>query len=129
MIKVGYEKVHVQGEIGDSPETPMQSSDLGRLISECCDSVDREMKEKYVGKGKVCQETFNRYIAALEEYFRGQCLPVLAGGSAGAVTYYEALRNAIPALTKEAYANDHRPTFEYLGKLVKQHLREKLEGS
>jgi hypothetical protein len=128
MVKVGYEKVHVHAGFTDPSETPMLSSDLGLLISECCESVDRAMRPRYVGKGKVCDETFSRYISALEAYFKGHCAPTLADGSPCAGTYYEALRKAIPTLTKEHYASDHRPTFEYLGKLVRQHLREKLEG-
>lgn len=129
LIKVGYEKVHVQAESSDLSETPMASNDLCLLIEECCSSIDRAMRSRYVGKGKICEETFNRYISALEAYFRGQCIPALAGGDGGEVTYYEALRKTIPALTREQYVVDHRPAFEYLGKLVKQSLREKLEGA
>jgi hypothetical protein len=129
MVKVGYEKVHVHAEFADPSETPMLSNDLRLVISECCDSVDRAMRARYVGKGKVCDGTFSAYISALEGHFKGHCAPALADGSPCAGTYYEALRITIPTLTKEQYAADHRPTFEYLGKLVKQNLREKLEGT
>jgi hypothetical protein len=124
MVKVGFEKVHVHTESVEGPPGLLQTEDVGFLIARCCSSVAREMRSKYVGKGKVCAERFEQYISALEAYYRGQCLPV--PGGAGSMTYYEALREALPALTKDEYADDHRPTFEYLGKLVKQHLRERL---
>jgi hypothetical protein len=129
MIKNGYEKVHVAGERSETAESPMLVEELRTMIGDCCRSVDRAMRPKYVGKGKVCEETFRRYIAALESFLTEEYVVHRDITRSSDATYFEYLRTAMPALSRDEYLRDHRPVFEYLGKQVKSCLRGKIAAS
>jgi hypothetical protein len=59
--------------------------------------------------------------------FRGECVPPAGAAPTDEVSYFDALREVIPAITKAGYAADHRSVFEYLGKQIKERLREMLD--
>lgn len=128
MVKAGYGSRHAAGAAQEQPESPMITEELKAAISEACSSVGDAMRTKYVGRGKVCADTFTQYLAALEKYLVEEYV-VNPGPRPAGSTYFEYLRELRPQMTREEYAGDHRPVLEYLAKLVRHDLREKIGGA
>ncbi len=126
MIKQGYERHRVADDAPEATESGMDQGELAVVIGECCDAVDRSMRNKYVGRGRVNDEIFTNYIAALRQYYvSGLAL----GGDphpAGRVTHFDSLQAVLPSLSREEYSRNHRTVFEYLARQVKACLRNSL---
>lgn len=100
----------------------LTSSEVTRVVSQTCRKVRNEMYDTYVGKGKCSEETYDRYIAALEKIL----LSELTDNEQSGQSYFDHLRNEFPTLTRESYESRHRATVEYLAKIAKEHLRSEM---
>ena len=76
------------------------------------------MHDSYVKKGKVCLNTFETYFQTVRDILTSQfvrdAMPV---GS-----YFDALQNYIPGLSRGSYSQDHRNILEYITKLSRSQL-------
>lgn len=107
-------------------ETELSGSDTADIVKSACEIVKRESAGKYVGKKKVGEELFNKYFDVIE----ANVLARIGEQDGGAATYFDLLKESLPALTPEEYKKNHRARIEYLGarayKLAIIKLRETL---
>jgi hypothetical protein len=103
---------------GDEEEAPLRSEEVETAIEQVAQQVQAQMHASYVGKGKVCNATFEKYFHTVRDILTAQfvrnALPV---GS-----YFDALHVHLPALSRTTYSDDHRNILEYVTKLSRSQL-------
>jgi hypothetical protein len=105
------------------PDTTLVLEDARTIIQTACRDISSGMKSRYVDKGKVDENIFDLYFKAIERFL---CYEFL-DGSDGEMTYFDCLKEFDPTMTKSEYKENHRTVFEYLAKLAKERVREKLK--
>jgi hypothetical protein len=114
---------------GTSNETRLAESghseeELAVIIHGRIDAAKERMRPKYVEKGKVLQDEFEAYFAAIEEAF----LSSVSVHSFDNETLYDLLRKQLPSLSKGEYKRRHKNTLEYLrrqtGKQIAEAIRQ-----
>jgi hypothetical protein len=126
-IKARYEQLRVfTYEERNEAEMRLFAQDIRLMIRETCKEISAERKPRYVDKDKVDEETFSRYMQAVEQIL---CDAFLEGsdGIPPAESYYDYLKQFDSMLTKADYLKKHRAIFEYLVKLSKELAKEKLK--
>jgi hypothetical protein len=103
---------------GDEEEAPLRSEEVETAIEQVAQQVQAQMHASYVGKGKVCNATFDHYFKTIRDLLVSQYAsrgPYLA-------SQFDALQAYIPSLTREAYGQSHRNILEYLIKRTREQL-------
>ena len=124
-MKNGYERFRSQ-EIAEAAtmDSFSEQHDYRTIIHEACSAISREMKSRYVDKGKVDQQTFFYYMKAVERTL----LSEFSQDHEQRLSYFDALQHELPLMKKEEYADRHRTMFEYLAKLTKERARKMLKN-
>jgi hypothetical protein len=86
------------------------------IIRKVCEATKSQMLPKYVEKGKVDENDFEKYFTVIEGHLSG----TIMGDGEGSNTFYEGLGALSPGLTYEEYHKKHRNTIEYLFRLVRK---------
>lgn len=115
------------GEIADTaePEDRFIVPDTTALIKEVCTTFKREMEPKYVGKKKVSPDIFESYFTVIEQ----SLVDHFVGNDGDMSTFYEKLSALKPGITREEYYDGHRAVVEYLGRLVRERVVERLKAN
>jgi hypothetical protein len=98
------------------------SIDLTALIEESYHILIKDLWLRYVRSGKLDEKTFAVYGSALKELLEDTF--VQSDGSE--FDYYEYLRRRSADLTHDEYLRFHRTKFEYMAKLAKKAVRDRL---
>lgn len=96
--------------------------DVERVVSAAVVEVQGRMQRVYVGKGKVDAESFTAYMLSTREILRAE----FGGQEGDPMTYFEFLRFFIRSLSEDAYYSVHRNRLEYLVKLGRSAVVERL---
>lgn len=97
--------------------------DAAMLIDETLLHAREQLYERYVLKNKLSEEYFTAYTEAISCMVKDTFL--LNDGSEK--KYGEYLQQQLPTITYEEYRVHHRKQFEYMAKLIKKEVRERLK--
>jgi hypothetical protein len=118
------------GKVGSgSPATPSRSvshlvaSDIERLIDETIASIRSKKRSYYVGQKNLAENLYASYFSAIRTYLEARYLPP----ADPALTQHEALRLHCPDITRDVYRENHRSTFEYLVRMVRDAFLETVQ--
>ena len=95
------------------------------LIRDTCKSVKVEMGAKYIAKKKVSPEYLDDYFAVIEQTMVSHFL----GEDGDYSAMYERLKAVRPKLTRGEYYRKHRAVVEYLARLTRERVGERLKKS
>lgn len=105
------------------PDAPLlRTEEIQTAIEQSLEALREEKRSTYLDTEKVDEQTFTAYFRALYDRLEARFVP--PGDET--LTHYEALSTHLPALSKEAYREDHRSRFEYLDQCARQVLVERL---
>lgn len=123
-IKNGYEQLntHVMIE-ATAVDVKFFEDDAVRIIKFTCSEIIEEMKPRYVDRKKVEEETFDLYMKAVEK----SLLSEFIDRADGQISYFDYMKECFPHMSKEEYLKRHRVILEYLGKISKKRVRERLK--
>ncbi len=99
------------------------TADAASLIDETILQMKKQLAVRYVSTQKMGQPQFTGYIQAIEMMTKDTFLR----SDVSEKKYGEYLQEQFPELTYEEYRRDHRKQFEYMAKLVKKAVRERLK--
>jgi hypothetical protein len=122
-----FRSIYIRGgEVVDSvgPEDSFIVPDAIAIIDEMCGNIKSEMKPKYVDRKKVEHDTFETYFAVI----RLSLIDHFVGGDGKPATFFENFKTLQPDLTREAYYDYHRPVVEYLGRITRERVAERLKA-
>lgn len=105
-----------RGEQTEQSDEELQKSDLRATIRWACGQIQERMRPEYVGKGKVTQEQFSRYIEAIGVYLIGKA----GADGTGDLSLYESCLRVDPGMGREEFRTRHRSRLEYLTRAVQQ---------
>lgn len=118
-----YEKKELPEPQHATADESLISLDANAIIQESCADVQLQMHRKYVGSGKVPDETFGMYFHIIREELCERFL----GRDGHESSLVERLQQRLPGLTREEYSGVHRNRIEYLLKLVDKKAMERLK--
>lgn len=95
-------------------EHQMVIEDTARIVRQACTRIQTTMHCKYVGKGKVNEQTFCAYFTVLEQ----SIVQRLVGTDGEECSYYKLLKAAMGDLSTDEYQKLHKSQLEYLGRIV-----------
>ncbi|MBI5475555.1 MAG: hypothetical protein HY964_02320 [Ignavibacteriales bacterium] len=122
-IKKGYEHYNVHNiQESESVDAKFVTDDAARTIDMVCSKLKEEMKPRYVDK-KVCAETFELYMKVIKKSLYSEFID----GTDGQISYFDHLIDCDTGITKQEYLKNHRVIVEYLGKISKKRVRERLK--
>jgi hypothetical protein len=88
--------------------------DAASIIVHACRRMKRQTSPRYVERGKVCHEVFEKYFQVIDTSLRQQ----LIMNDGEEFSYFESLKKLMPELRKEEYRKHHKSQLEYLRKLT-----------
>jgi hypothetical protein len=106
----------------DSALEQLEQEDVVRLVEEACAEARAALRPTYVDSGKMSAEMFDNYVQSACAILTDSAL-----GTAGARSFYECLQIRLPELTKEEYVTRHKPIQEYVVRISKAKLGEKIK--
>jgi hypothetical protein len=98
-------------------------ADASVLIDAALRQVQADLHGRYVKRNKLDEHVFHAYMKAIAEMTNDTFLR--SDGSER--KYGEYLQDHIPGLSYEDYRRDHRKQFEYMAKLVKKAVKQRLK--
>lgn len=124
-IKKGYEHYNVHNiQESESVDAKFVTDDAERTIDLVCSKLKEEMKPRYVDRDKVAKETFELYIKVIKDSLHSEFID----GTDGQISYFDHLKDCCPGITKQEYLKNHRVIIEYLGKISKKRVRERMKN-
>jgi hypothetical protein len=99
----------------------IEQEEAVRLIEQACADARTSLRPTYVEGGKMTEEIFEKYLQSAHDV-----LTDLVNGSDGRKPFFEYLRARLPDLTKEEYITRHKPIQEYVIKVARAKLSEKI---
>jgi hypothetical protein len=107
-----------------SPLTSLEEEDALRWVQEVCADLRGALRSNYVEKGKMTEEMFEMYLQSASEILTD----LVSNGSSGQRPFFEYLNGRMPQLTKEQYISRHKSVLEYMVRLGKERLAEKVKS-
>lgn len=101
--------------------TNLIQNDISRIISSSINSLKAGMHVHYVQTGKIDEQTFNYYFDGIRDYYLDSYVFYIEG-----MPYFTYMKKYLPKLTYSSYRSEHRKYVEYLMKLSRDHIRERL---
>lgn len=98
--------------------------DVGKAIAEACDAVRTSTYRKYVERGKVSAEMFDRYFQVISQMLE---LRFVAHDGDG-FQISENFLTLVPDVTPQEYRKKHRNKVEYLARLVQKRVSRTLKA-
>jgi len=118
------------GTVGSgSATTPSRSvshlfaSDIERLIDKTIASIRSKKRSYYVGQKNLAEDLYASYFSAIRTYLEARYLPPMDP----VLTQHDALRLHCPDITRDVYRENHRATFEYLVRMVRDAFHETVQ--
>jgi hypothetical protein len=120
-IRAAFTCVGVADADAGPADPVFHTFEVDEAIRSAVERVGAEKEAQYVGRGKVDAGLYGAYVQAVRVQLEGQYL-----NGAEPVSNYEALSRQVPDLEEGAYRRDHRNVVEYLGKLARARIAERL---
>jgi hypothetical protein len=102
-----------------------ERDDVETIIQMACRQVAEEMRLSYVGRRKRTEQEFQAYIDTVQKVFVEQYVH----GNVSPPTFYEGLKARLGEHSVDEYRSRHRKVLEYLSKLIKRRLAERLRAT
>jgi hypothetical protein len=104
-------------------ESNLVANDTAIIIKKACGEIRKQMEKRYVAKGKVPKEMFERYFKVIETGLRMRYIDQ----DGQDFSLYESLRNLVPDLSKDDYYQSHKDRLEYLSRLADELATKRLK--
>jgi DNA-binding transcriptional MerR regulator len=123
LLRTVYTRKQIERTSSVIEDANFVHSDAVAIIQRACASIRERAANKYVARGKVKEEVFEKYFVVIEESLCEKFI-----GSDGVdCSLYDNLKMQIPELTKEKYMKHHRNRIEYLLKQVNKEVVKRLK--
>lgn len=107
------------------PDRPvLRPEETQACIQNTLSALQSEKRPTYVGEGKISEETYSAYFAALQERLEARFVPP----ADPELTHHGALMEHLSGLSKETYRDQHRARFEYLLRQAREALVARLQA-
>jgi len=106
-----------------SPDYELLQNDLKMIIEKVLKQSYLDLHNRYVSKEKLTESKFNKYFSAISMIIYDTV--ILSDGDVK--NYFDYLSEQIPEITYEQYRTEDRIQFEYLTKLTKDAVKERLK--
>lgn len=106
-----------------SNDESMLGQDIQSSVLRTLQSIQRDLSKRYVLSGKFTSEQFNSYFRAIEEMI----MDTFVRSDGGEKSYDQYLQQFMTDLTYDEYRTHHRVHFEYMVKLAKKAVKERLK--
>ena len=100
----------------------LRKEKLSEYLQQSLDHCKECFNETYVSKGKINQESFDNYISCIEKILHHHYITESEIGD----SYYDHFNDCFSGVSKEEYRHEHRQYLEYMVKLVRKDLLQKL---
>ncbi len=104
--------------------TSLEEEAALRWVGEVCSDLRGNLHSSYVANGKMTEEMFDAYLQSAEEILSD----LISVGWDGRKPFFEYLNIKMPQLTREQYVNRHKSILEYIVRLAKEKLAEKMKS-
>ncbi len=101
--------------------TNLVQNEVARIISSSINSLKAGMRVRYVQTGKIDEQTFNYYFDGIRDYYLDIYVFYIEG-----IPYFTYMKKYLPQLTYSSYRSRHRKYVEYLMKLSREHIQQRL---
>lgn len=109
-------------EVFRSDDTLLEN-DLEKIVRNALVEVRTTLTDKYGGKAKMAEEFLESYISAIEELMTN----IFIKNDGLEMNNYDCLANHLPGLAYEDYREKHRNQFEYMVRISKDIVIDKLK--
>ncbi len=108
------------------PDRPvLRPEETQACIQNTLSALRLEKRPTYVGEGKISEETYSAYFAALQERLEARFVPP----ADPELTHHGALMEHLSGLSKETYRDQHRARFEYLFRQARERIVDRLQDA
>ncbi len=108
------------------PDRPvLRPEETQACIQNTLSALRSEKRPTYVGEGKISEETYSAYFAALQERLEARFVPP----ADPELTHHGALMEHLSGLSKETYRDQHRARFEYLFRQARERIVDRLQDA
>lgn len=106
-----------------SAENDLMGEDINSIVVNTLQIVQRDLAKRYVLSGKFTDREFMQYYSAIEEMI----MDTFVRSDGSEKSYDQYLQKHMEGLTYQDYRSVHRVHFEYMTKLVKKAVKERLK--
>lgn len=125
-IAVVFKRIVAQLELAtpqaEYTENGFPAMDVQQVLSESAQTMKEQLYRKYVASAKVLPDTFEKYWLALEELMYN----TFVLNNATDLSHPELLKKHFHGLDTAEYRRVHRTHFEYMARIVRNHVKEQL---
>lgn len=107
----------------DDAEATFRQHELDQALAAAVRSLRQTLYPAYVSRRKLSAKLFDAYMEAITDLLSAHYLDA----DRPELTYYDALRAYVPTLDPATYRRVHRHKFEYITKLVRTNLVDRLQ--
>jgi hypothetical protein len=109
--------------VESASDSSMFTSEIEQHLDESLEIARLELHRRYVRAGKLSDAEFHCYMVALDEMMQD----IFLRNDGADKPHHEYLRTSIPDLTIEEYRTIHRTHFEYMVRVVKKIVKDRLK--
>lgn len=130
ILRMAYSRMGGAGVEALTAEGPVvRPEEAERLIADALAGISREKRKTYVGRGKVTEEVYDAYMAAVGAILHAEFVE----NDGHDLSYCAQMQTFLPGLGPGEYRNEHRCHLEYLAKITRERflseMRNELGGS
>lgn len=118
-----YTKEYAYLDTAPTAENTFVTNETVRLIEDVCRKVKEETKPKYVAKQKVANEIFDIYFDVIET----NLVRLILNMDGHEYSFYAAMRQRMPDLSRDEYKTHHKNALEYLARLTYRQIGKQLK--
>jgi hypothetical protein len=123
ILRMAYSRFEQEpADEGVVEEAILRPDEAEHLIRDALDNIEAEKRGTYVGKGKVTVLTYAAYFAAIRSILRAEFVE----NDGMDRSFHEQLQTHLPGLSADEYKEHHRCHLEYLAKLARERLLERI---
>jgi hypothetical protein len=123
ILRMAYSRFEQEpADEGVFEETMLRPDEAEELIGEALETVEAEKRRTYVEKGKVTALTYSAYFAAIRSILRAEFVE----NDGMDRSFHAQLQSILPGLSMDEYKEHHRCHLEYLAKLARERLLERI---
>lgn len=106
-----------------SADENLLGQDINSIVVNTLRFIRNDLTKRYVLSGKITQQEFKNYFSAIEEMI----MDTFVRSDGSERTYDQYLQQFIRGLSYEEYRSIHRVRFEYMTKMVKKAVKDRLK--
>jgi hypothetical protein len=111
-------------EFEQSREEAEGFDDIGRTVRDVCSELADQMRPTYVGRGKRTEQEFQAYVQTVQKVLEVEYV----AGYGSSPTFHQELQHHLGTHPVDEYRARHRKVLEYISKIAKRRLVERLRA-